>query len=309
MPLEESHYRLLRLKASPLRRRIKKTAQTYNEALSRLLASEDHESDREKIPPARRALRVQFNVIGALIQREIKTRFGKYKLGYIWALFDPALQIAVWFIVFGLLRNMPATHDMGTILFLATGIIPFLCFRNVAQFVSGAVSGNLSLLKFPLVSQVDTLISRFILEAVTMIIVGLLSFTILINTGNGYYPRDIAGVMINTAGLLFLGFGLGSFNCMAEILWPVYGKIYKVIGRMLYFTSGLFFTMDHIPAAGQKWLIWNPILHGVEGFRTAWSFSYVSPIASYFYLYACGFVLLLIGLLLNHSVRRKLEGE
>ncbi len=44
---------------------------------------------------ARSGLEVQQAVIKALFMREIKTRFGKYRLGYLWAVLEPAAHLMV----------------------------------------------------------------------------------------------------------------------------------------------------------------------------------------------------------------------
>lgn len=262
-----------------------------------------------EIVEVRGAMRVQFAVISALIQREMRTRFGRHRLGYLWAFLEPMLQMAVWVGIFAIIRHMPVTHDMSTPFFLATGILPFFLFRNVAQFVRGAVTSNRALLQFPIVSQIDTIIARFLLETVTMFVVMIVLFTILIACGEGYFPRDTMGVMVAVLGLLVFALGFGSFNCMLCILWPTYEVLLKLVFRVMYFTSGIMFTLDRLPIVAQRWLEWNPVLYGVEKFREAWSFSYTSPLPSLWYLFSSGTIFLFIGLLLNHTVRRRLEGE
>lgn len=264
---------------------------------------------RAEFVQVRGAMRVQFAVISALIQRELRTRFGRHRLGYLWAFLEPSLQIAVWVVIFAVIRNMPVTHDMTTMLFIATGILPFFLFRNVAQFVGKAIQSNQALLQFPIVSQVDTVIARFLMETVTMLVVAFALFFILIATGEAYFPRDMVGILVAVVGILSFALGFGSFNCMLCILWPTYELLLKVIFRILYFTSGVFFTLDHVPIAAQRWLEWNPVLHGVEKFREAWSYSYTSPMTSLGFLYWCGAIFLLMALVMNPTVRRRLEGE
>ncbi|WBA82901.1 hypothetical protein [Endozoicomonas sp. GU-1] len=41
----------------------------------------------------RSSLQIQWAVIHALMVREMKTRFGDYRLGYAWALLEPLFQI------------------------------------------------------------------------------------------------------------------------------------------------------------------------------------------------------------------------
>ena len=43
----------------------------------------------------------QLQVVHALLLRETKTRFGANQLGYLWALIEPSLVIAMFAIVYG----------------------------------------------------------------------------------------------------------------------------------------------------------------------------------------------------------------
>ncbi|HDR2511236.1 TPA: ABC transporter permease, partial [Enterobacter roggenkampii] len=54
---------------------------------------------------ARSGLEVQQAAVKALFLREIKTRFGKYRLGYFWAILEPAAHLLVLLAIFGYIKN------------------------------------------------------------------------------------------------------------------------------------------------------------------------------------------------------------
>jgi capsular polysaccharide transport system permease protein len=68
----------------------------------------------------------------ALFLRELKTRFGKYQLGYAWALIEPLGTIAVMLAVF---TAMGAVGYSGISfpLFLATGVIVNSLFVEISN--------------------------------------------------------------------------------------------------------------------------------------------------------------------------------
>ena len=51
---------------------------------------------------SRTSLQVLRDVTFGLLIRELKTRFGSYRLGYAWALLDPLLIIGAFSLIFGL---------------------------------------------------------------------------------------------------------------------------------------------------------------------------------------------------------------
>src|SRR5688572_33102629 len=94
----------------------------------------------------KKALLIQKNVIFALMIREIKTRFGKSRLGYVWALAEPLIHLLFISIVMGVFRH--AVPGLSYPLFLISGIVPWLFFYRSVNYGSGAVSANRALCFF-----------------------------------------------------------------------------------------------------------------------------------------------------------------
>jgi capsular polysaccharide transport system permease protein len=257
----------------------------------------------------REGLALQVQVVRALMLREVRTLYGRHRLGYLWAFFEPLLHMGFWFVLFIFIRRAPSVYDMSPLLFLATGLIPFICFRNVSAFVQGAISSNSALLQFPPVKQIDTIIARFLLKSATMLIVGAGIFGVMIFTGVASWPSDPAQVLLATLAMLFLGLGFGSLNCMICVIYPAYLKLSGLVFRVLYFTSGLFFLPEMLPPKALEYLSWNPVLHGLGLFRSGWSSLYESQVASWNYLLSISAILFLLGLLLEPMVRKIRESE
>ena len=257
----------------------------------------------------REGLALQARVVRALMLREVRTLYGRHRLGYLWAFFEPLLHMSFWFVLFIFIRRAPSVYDMSPLLFLATGLIPFFCFRNVGAFVQSAISSNSALLQFPPVKQFDTIIARFLLKSATMLVVGAGIFGVMIFTGVADWPSDPMQVLLATLAMLFFGLGFGTANSMITVIYPVYSKIIGVVNRILYFTSGLFFIPENFPPVVLKYLSWNPILNGVGLFRSGWSSLYESQIASWHYLVLISGILLLLGLLLDPLIRKIRENE
>lgn len=257
----------------------------------------------------REGLALQARVVRALILREVRTLYGRHRLGYLWAFFEPLLHMGFWFLLWGLVRHGHAVHDMAPLVFLSCGLIPFFCFKNVAAFVQGAIGSNAALLQFPVVKQIDTVIARFLLKSATMLVVGLGIFGVLIFTGVANWPDDPLEVICAALAMLWLGLGYGTFNCMLCVLFPTYTKFTGVLSRFFYFTSGLFFVPESLPGPVLEYLQWNPALHGVELFRSGWSSLYESRFATFDYLLFFGSILLIIGLVLEPRIQKIRESE
>lgn len=253
----------------------------------------------------KQALVVQFRVIHALMLRETKTRYGRHKLGYLWALFEPVLQVLVFVIMFTM-GGHKTVSGMPLVLFILTGVTPFILFRNTMQQGMNAIDANRALLTFPQVKTFDLIVARALLEIATLIVVsvilllGLAAMNISVKIENPL--RVIAALML----LATTGFGLGMAFASLTPLFPSMNQIMQaVLGRPLFFTSGLFFTAEVIPEPGRDLLLLNPILHMIEMLRSAFFYEFHSDYARPGYAVMTALVCVCAGLVMHRALHNR----
>ncbi|TCO80322.1 capsular polysaccharide transport system permease protein [Plasticicumulans lactativorans] len=250
------------------------------------------------------ALQVQGRVILAVILRETRTRFGKHRLGYLWALAEPLLQIGVLLLMFTALgRRSPVSGELW--LFFVTGIVPWLMFRNLAARVMNAVSGNLALLGYPQVTPLDLMLARIVLEAATMVLVLVVLLLGLAATGRVALPSRPLEVLAALTTLMFLGGGFGMLNAAIAAYLPAYAKVFSAVMRPLYFFSGVFYTAANLPQPARDWLLWNPLLHLIEWLRSGFFPGFDTQHLDRAYVLAWTLVLCFLGLAAERVSRRK----
>ena len=241
------------------------------------------------------AVKTQGRVIGALVMRETRTRFGKSQLGYFWALAEPVGYVMFLSVIFGAL-NRQAPFGASMSLFFATGVLPFLLFNNIAKAVSFAFDANEALLSFPIVKPVDTLVARAILETATMLAVMIITLSIIVVTGGLAGPSHIWTLLEAIIGLAVAGFGLGSVNAVVSKQFSSWRNVYDISTRPLMLFSGVMFLPDAMPQSARDILAYLPTLQGVELFRMGFYEGYRSSVLDPGYLFAVGLVLCLLGL-------------
>lgn len=249
------------------------------------------------------ALQVQVRVWNALILRETKARYGRHKLGFFWMFIEPLFFIAL-FLTFKLLIRSPTSGGMSDIYFILTGITPFLLFRHTMSHLSNAIANSRNLLAFPQVTTFDVMFSTALLEFASVILVfaGLIAgFSMTVET-----PR-IENPLLVLYGTLLLGItgtGVGMIFASLIPIWPSIKNITNpLFGRPLFFTSGIFFTADMLPAAAREVVLWNPLLHMVEIIRSAFFIEFESQYIDWHYanLFAAG--IFLVGLMMHAALR------
>ena len=98
-------------------------------------------------------------VVWALFLREIRTRFGHYRLGYAWALLEPAAQVGLMLALFALVLGRTAGEfSFGA--FFVCGVTVFALFSNIATRSLSAIEANSGLLMHRPVHPADTLVVR-----------------------------------------------------------------------------------------------------------------------------------------------------
>ncbi|MEJ8476298.1 ABC transporter permease [Roseibium algae] len=222
-----------------------------------------------------RSLKRQFAITFALIIREMTTRYGNKIGGYMWAVLDPVLTIAILTTVFSAIAQSPPLGRSFT-LFFATGYATFYMYRSMSEQISPSVEANRALLNYPVLSPYDTVISRVILQVFTLFVVNLLLF-------GGLYLMvpfeqiNLKPIFFGSLIAIVLGAGVG----MANIVWfhfsSTYQQIWGIINRPAFIVSGIFFLPETLPHPFREIVMWNPLIHIIGLVRTGFYPTYRAP--------------------------------
>lgn len=252
-----------------------------------------------------RALATQIRVLNALILRETKTRYGNHKIGFLWALIEPTVSVAVFVTLFSAIRSGDPS-GMPLVPFMLVGFVGFALFRSPWSQMQGAIGASRTLLSFPQVTTFDVILARGVLEcAITFFVMGFLIWMAWL-LGEDIRVERPLGFLGACALLATLGIGAGFFFASLEPIIPSLKNIANVaFGRPLYFGSGLFYTIDTLPLAAREILLWNPVLHMIELARSEFFFGFDTAYASWFYASSWSAGVLALGLLTHRATRKK----
>lgn len=251
-------------------------------------------------------LYAQLRVMQALALRETLTRFGNHKLGYAWALVEPLVWIGTFWGMFNI-ANKAAPTGMDMLTFLATGVIPYDVFSKTADRCAASIDANRGLLFYPQVHPLDIVFARAGLEFATFLVV----FTVII----GAHALVVGGMPVDDPLMLLQGLALASLLGMSlGLMFAAMSVESKLIDRVrgplmrpLFWTSGIFFTLNSLPLPAREVMLWNPVLHCVELVRSGFFESYHGQhmSARYVLLWILGFSF--VGLTIERAVRHKVE--
>jgi capsular polysaccharide transport system permease protein len=244
-------------------------------------------------PNARPRLQ-KLRVLAALMIREMSLRYGKSWGGYFWAIAEPTATILILAIIFGYALHRPPLGN-SFMVFYATGIIPFFLFNAVATSVSVSVQQNKGLLNYPVVTALDTVIARVLLETLTYVAVAVLLFPFLIWFDRAVVNIQLLPIVIGMVMAAMLGLGVGVVNAVAFAFFATWRNIWAILRRPLFIMSGILFTFSMVPQPFRDWLWWNPIIHVVGQMRMGFYRTYDGEYISWIYVVGVSLTLFIIG--------------
>lgn len=251
------------------------------------------------------SISIQMRVLGALLMREIITRYGRHNIGFLWLFIEPmmfSIGITILWSFTGMSKGIIPVAG-----FALTGYSAIVLWRNMVGRLASTSSANKGLLYHSQVKILDLIFSRAFLEAagVSISLIGL-SFTF---TAIGLMTLPVDPFQTVMAWFLLVWFVIaaGMIAAYAGETSELFDRVWHV---MMYLTlpfTGAFSMISWWPHAVQEILLWSPMVHAVEMLREGYFGVGVNAIYSIFYLMSCNLILTLVGLVLIRKIRRNLE--
>lgn len=210
----------------------------------------------------------QILVINALFKREITTRFGEYRLGFFWMLFEPLLSVIVIGLVIGTIAGR-AVPEIPYAFFLLVGKMMLNVFRGSMSTGVRAIGSNVGLLVYPAVQPLDTFITRFLYELVMSLSAFILFSIVGMWLGVSLSLASLHVVLVCFLMTWLMGCGLGLIFGVASAHIKEVEKLVMVLQSPLLFISAVIFPLSGLPTAYQNLLLYNPLVHTIELSRKA----------------------------------------
>lgn len=254
------------------------------------------------------AISRQSRVIGALVMREMTTRYGRQGLGFAWVIGEPLI------FCFGVLILWTATkpayeHGIRLAPFVMTGYMSLILIRHFIALLSSAIQANLGLMYHRQVAPLHLLYSRALLEFGGATGAFVVVYGILLGLGQVSLPHDYL--------LLYCGWLLLAWNAMGFALmmtglamrYDIMERLVPVIGYVLIPISGSFFMVSWLPAVAREYVMYIPFVHGIEMIRAGVFGEFVLTYYNAPYALFIGAIMNIIGLLIISSSRDRIEVE
>jgi capsular polysaccharide transport system permease protein len=250
-------------------------------------------------------LDVQRRVVGALMLRELHTRYGRENIGYLWMLLEPGLlAVAVAAMHLG---QKPHGSDLAPVGFALGAYCTFMIFRSIVGRSEAALEANQTLLFHRMVTILDFLLSRAILEALSTVATFILLITGACLLELATPPADL---LVFGAGILLLtwfSFAVSMLVCAATYVSKAVAKFVHPAMYILMPISGAFYLLAWIPEPYRGWLSWSPLTQIFEMIHSGQFASVDSPYVDPVYIVGWCLALTLAGLFALRILRRNVH--
>ena len=230
-------------------------------------------------------------LIRALTVTELKVRYKRSALGFLWALFNPLLMMTVLTLVFsGFMRI--SVHQYA--IFVFSTLLPWTFFSQSLTYAVESIVGNGNLLKkvsvpklvFPVAAVCSNVINFLLALAPLALLLLLLRFP---------FHWTLFYLPVPFLAIVLFALGCGLFVATANVFFRDVTHIIQIVLSAWFYCSPIIYSLEFVPRQ-YRWVFQlNPLLYILNGFRLAIYQGVLPSLQSTATSLACGTLVLAIG--------------
>jgi lipopolysaccharide transport system permease protein len=203
-------------------------------------------------------------LLALLVERDIKLKYRRSFLGYLWSILNPLFSMIIMMIVFSYMfgrgiKNFPV--------YLISGNILFAFMRDSSTLAMNSIIGNAALLKKVYVPKYIFTLSKVTSSLVNLLfsLGALLIVMVITKVPITWYCLLIVIPIIE---LYIFCVGLGLFLAQANVFFRDIGNIWGVVTLAWMYLTPIFYSIDNLSPVLRYWIPKvNPMYIYITQFR------------------------------------------
>lgn len=249
-----------------------------------------------------------FRIIGALLMREMTTRFGREGLGFLWVVGEPLLFCFGVIIMWTLIK--PAyEHGIRLGPLVMTGYMSLLMYRHMIAISLGAIQGNIGLMHHRQIGLMHIFLARNLMEFAGGTAAFVVVYVVLFALGQVELP---ANWLLLYAGWIMVGWtalGVSLIFAGLTIRYELMERLVPVLTYAMIPLSGAFFMLSWIPQQYRDMLLWVPFPNAIEMVRDGVFGEFVPTYYHAEYALLSGAIMLFTGMILLSGAKNRVAIE
>lgn len=236
-----------------------------------------------------------------LVSRDLKVKYRRSFLGYLWSLLNPLLMMLVMVLVFS---NVFRVEVENFPMYLICGQTLFNCFSESTSMSMRAILDNGSLLRKVYIPKFIFPLSRVISSFVTLLFSLTAIVIVMIFTGTPFSWTALL-FPIPMFTLFVFCCGMGLVLAALSVYFRDITHLYGVLTLAWMYATPIFYPLEGVAPMIQNVIKLNPLYHYVNLFRNLVIYSNIPGPNTWIACFASCLIMLLIG----GVVFRKLQGK
>lgn len=230
-------------------------------------------------------------LIWALALKELKLRYKRSLLGFLWALLNPMLLMLVLAVVFSTVMPINLPHYA---IFLLSVLLPWTFFAQSLSYAVESIVGNGDLIKKVAVTKAVFPIAAVVSNMINLLLSMIPLVLIVLAMRHPFYwtwlflPVPLVALTIFTLGATF-------FFATANVYYRDVAHIIQVLLNVLFYLTPIIYAIDSIPHRYQWLFKLNPLIFALNQFRLSVYYGKLPALRSVVASFICGFLALVIG--------------
>jgi capsular polysaccharide transport system permease protein len=246
----------------------------------------------------------------AMFMREALARTTADRFAWFWMLAEPIAMVAVMTYIRSFIRSGRHIGGADFVPWLIIGLLGFFLFRENLRRSMGAIQANKGLFAYRQVIPVDSVLIRCFLEGMLKSLVLLVFIAICGLIDIQLMPANPLVALYHWWALWCLGIGAALTLSAVSELVPDVKPLVHIAMLPLLIISGVIFPLNYLPHWLQEYLLWNPIVHGLEGLRLSFFEDYRSLNGvTMTYLWFWALSMMALGLMLHIRFLHRLKAQ
>ena len=246
----------------------------------------------EKLNTAKEHLFKYRPLIHELVIRDLKFKYRRSFLGYLWSLLNPLLMMAVMSVVFSHLFRAKVDNYP---LYLISGQTLFSFFTESTNRAMYSILENAQLIKKIYIPKFIFPVSRVASCFVTMSF-SLIAILIVMLVTRAHFYWTILLVPIPITFLFLFCCGMGMMLSALSVYFRDITHLWGVVTLAWMYATPIFYTIDSMPAGIRILMKLNPMHHYLNTFRNLVVFGSIPGLNAWISCIASGLVAFALGL-------------
>ena len=216
-----------------------------------------------------------------MARRETSERYAAHVLGAAWSVAHPLILMSVYVFIFGFVfkARVDAGMPLDYMVYILSGLIPWMAVADALNRAPTAVSSNASLVK-QVVFPIEVLPAKTVLATLLPQVVQIVMLMVYVVVSHGQLPATYALapvlIVLQTLAILGIGYALSSVAVYFRDLKDIV-QVFTMVGIYL---MPVFYLPNMVPAMARPLLYLNPFSYVIWAYQDALYFGRIAhPVA------------------------------